>query len=302
MTTKKSKDIKNQNKISSVVAKVSNGNIQITFTIPFDLIRNAKEETLKEMASEVEIPGFRKGKAPLERVKDSVPENKVIEHALSHLLPEALADAIKKNDLKLVIYPKFELLNAEEGKDWQIRGISCELPPVEVGDYKKFIPGAIRTISIITPQNAKSQETKSPEQARAEKEQAVVKALIENTKLDIPEILIREEADNRISSLLEKIEKLGLTLDSYLTSIHKTAEDLRAEYAHQAQDAIALDLILSKIADTEDIKVDAKEIESAMNISSASKPEDNGKEDEQKRLIESILRRRKALDFLASLS
>lgn len=301
MTTKKSKDIKNQNKISSVVAKEGNGNIQITFTIPFDLVRQAKDETIKEMAGDVEIPGFRKGKAPLERVKASIPESKVIEHALGHIIPEALADSIKENNLKLVMYPKFELISAEDDKDWQIRGVSCELPPVNLGDYKKVISGALRSQSIITPQNAKASESKPPEQVRTEKEQVVIKTLIENTKLDIPEVLIREEADSRISGLLEKIEKLGLTLDSYLASIHKTAEDLRADYAHQAQDAIALDLILSKIADAEDIKADTKEVESAMSVSSASKSEDKTKEDEQKRLIESILRRRKALDFLISL-
>lgn len=297
----KQKRAENLTKISFVVARESNGNIQITFTIPFDSINQAKEETLKEMAKDVEIPGFRKGNAPLERVREAVPENKVIEHALSHLIPEALSEAIKKENLKLVIYPKFELINAEEGRDWQVRGTSCELPPVELGDYKKVVSGALRSGSIITPQNAKAEESKSLEQIRAQKEQTVIKSLIESTKLDIPEVLIREEADGRISSLLEKIEKLGLTLDSYLASIHKTAEDLRAGYATEAKEAIALDLILSKVADSENIKVDAKEVDSAMKVSAASRQEDKEKEDEQRRLIESILRRRKALDFLVSL-
>lgn len=301
-TMPKQKKAVSPTKITSVIAREGNGNIQITFTVPFDLVSIAKDETLKEMAADVEIPGFRKGKAPIERVKENIPENKVIEHALSHLLPEALTDVVKENNLKLVIYPKFELISADENKDWQIRAISCELPPIELGDYKKAISGALRSQSIITPQSVKAAGTKSPEQERAEREQTVIKSLIENTKVDIPEILVREEADSRISGLLEKIEKLGLTLDGYLASIHKTAEDLRAEYAHQAKDAIALDLILTEIADAEDVKVDPNDVDNAMNISSASKIEDGANNQEQRRLIESILRRRKALDFLVSLS
>jgi hypothetical protein len=37
--------------------------------------------------------------------------------------------------------------------------------------------------------------------------------------------LIDEEVNSRLSKLLERIEKLGLTLESYLSSIGKTAQD-----------------------------------------------------------------------------
>lgn len=263
-------------KVSSVIAKESNGNIQITFTIPFILIKKAQEDAIAEMAKDVEIPGFRKGKAPLTKVADKIPQNRLIEHSLGHLLPTALSDAVKKENLKLAVYPKFELVSAKEGEAWQIRGITCELPIVNLGNYKKIIP-------------------KIPN--KEEKENAVVKILIENIKIDIPQILIEEEANNRLSNLLSRLEKLGLALESYLVSINKKSEDLRADYAHQAKDAIILDLILSKIAEEQNIKVEEKEIDGALKVSDSKDISSD-----KKRLIESILKRRKALDFLISLS
>ena len=295
-TTKKQPASSN---INSVVAKEDNGNIQITFTIPFDIIQKSQEETLVEFAKDIEIAGFRKGQAPMAKVREKVSQSQLIEHSLGHLLPKALADAVTNNKLRIAIYPKFELLNAKDGEAWQIRGITCELPQVELGEYKKEVAGALRVKSIVT--DSKDSKTQSKE----EKESLVLKALIDSIKIKIPSILIEQEADSRLSSLLSRLEKLGLALESYLGSINKKAEDLRAEYALQAKDAISIDLALNKIAEEEKLTIEPKELEGAFQISQASNPvkkESPEELEDRKRMIESILRRRKALDFIMALA
>jgi FKBP-type peptidyl-prolyl cis-trans isomerase (trigger factor) len=289
-------------KITTVIARESDGNIQITFTIPFSVVKAAKEDTIKEFAKDAEIPGFRKGMAPIDKVTEKIPQNKLIEHSLSHILPKALADTVTENKLKIAVYPKFELVSADEGKDWQIRGITCELPEVDLGDYKKAVTGASRASSLWTPDKGKPEEKKEP--THEEKEQIVIKAVLESVKVIVPKILIEEEADSRLSNLLARLEKLGLALESYLASIGKKAEDLRADYANQARQAITLDLVLTKIAEAEAIKVDQKEVDAALNMSQAAKNKSENKEDAegQRRYIESILKRRAALDFLISLA
>lgn len=291
-------------KITSVIARESDGNIQITFTIPFSVVKTAEEETIKEFAKDTEIPGFRRGMAPIEKVAEKIPQNKLIEHSLGHILPKALSEAVSENKLKIAVYPKFELISVEEGKDWQIRGITCELPEVILGDYKKAVGGELRSGSIIIPEKGKSELPQSAEAARDKKEQIVVKTLLENVKVNIPKILIEEEADSRLSNLLARLEKLGLALENYLGSIGKKAEDLRADYANQAKDAIALDLILSKIALAEAIKIDQKEVDAALGMSQATNQTKNQTQEDiesRKRLLESILKRRGALDFLLKL-
>jgi FKBP-type peptidyl-prolyl cis-trans isomerase (trigger factor) len=285
-------------KITSVIAREGDGNIQITFTIPFALIQKAEEETVAEMAKDIEIPGFRKGTAPLSKVREKIPQDRLIEHSLRHLLPKALSESVVENKLRIAVYPRFELISAKEGEAWQIKGTTCELPEFELGEYKKAVQGALRAKSIIVP--GKENKVKT----REEKEGEVLKALVESIKINIPAILIEEEADSRLSGLLARLEKLGLALENYLASINKKAEDLRAEYALQAKDAISIDLILNKIAETENLKVEEKEVASALQMSQASQGAKESEEETEnrKRLIESILKRRKALDFLISLA
>lgn len=292
-------------KITSVIAKEDDGTIQITFTLPFSVVKKAQDETIVEMAKDMEIPGFRKGMAPLAKVAEKVSQNALIEHSLSHILPKALAESITENKLKIAIYPKFELIKANDGEDWQIKGTTCELPEVELGDYKKIVQGELRAKSIIVPGKDTVVGSQSAKASRDEKEQMVIKALVENVKLTIPKILIEEEVSSRLSNLLARIEKLGLALEGYLSSIGKNVDALRAEYETQAKDAIALDLILSKIATQENLNIDPKEVEAALNMSTAStspKVEDKEDLESKRRMIESILKRRQALDFLIALA
>lgn len=285
-------------KISSALARSPDGGIQITFTIPFELVSATREEVLKEYAKDTEVPGFRKGKAPLEKVKERVPAGSLIEHTLSHLLPKALAEIINKERIRPAIYPKYELIKAEEGEAWEVRAVTCEIPTVSLGDYKKNILGGLRAKAIWTP----GQGEKPKEPTKEEKEQEIIKTLLESVKVEIPKLLVDEEVNARLSNLLEKIERLGLTLDGYLASVGKSPESLRVEYELQAKNTIALDLILTTIAQAEKIEIKETEVDAAIKAASADpKVAEKLNTPEQRRLIRAVLARRAALDSLSAL-
>ena len=205
-------------KISSKFEKKDLGNVEIVYTIPADLIAKTKSEVLEELSKDVTLPGFRKGMAPASKVESSLSTDTVNEHILSHLLPKAFADSVKEYKFNPAIYPKFEAIKIGQGSDWEIRALTCELPKVTLGDYKKKLKGKT--------------------------EDELIKELTEVVKLEIPQMLIDEEVNERLSQLLSRIEKLGLQLEGYLKSVGKTVETLREEYQKQSKDAISLELIL----------------------------------------------------------
>lgn len=275
-------------KITSTVAKEDSGNIQITFTIPYFQISQAQEKVVEEYAKETEIPGFRKGNAPIEKVKEKIPAATLTEKALARVLPEALSSAINENKLRPAIYPKFELISANPNENWQVRAVTCELPQVILPDYAKLIKEGI----IKTPK----------EFTKEEKEQKVVKVLLDRIKIEIPKLLISEEVDARLSSLLQRIEKLGLSLEGYLGSLGKTPEKLREEYELQAKNTISIELILNEVIKDQKIDVSEKEVDEAIKAASAdTKLAESLDTPEQRRFIKSVLARRAALDYLVSL-
>lgn len=283
----------------ATVAKEADGSVQITFTIPYKAISETQSHVLSELAEKADIPGFRRGKAPIEKVREKISKEALIEHILSHILPKMLGRAIDDNKLKLVMYPKYQLISAKDNEDWQVRAISAEVPEFELGDYKKTVAGAIRSKGIWTPGKG---EDKAKEPTKEEKEQEVIKSLLEGVKISIPKVLAEEEVNVRLARLLERIEKLGLTLESYLASVGKTPDGLRAEYERQAKDTIALDLILSKIADKEDIKISEGEVDAAV-FAGSTDPKLTGELNtpERRSMILAILKKRAALSSLTSL-
>jgi FKBP-type peptidyl-prolyl cis-trans isomerase (trigger factor) len=301
MAAKIKTDKTNKKPAETVVAKSEDGSIQITFTIPFSKIKSARSKAAEELGAQIEVPGFRKGKAPLEKLLAHIPQRDLLEKTLMSVLPKLISEAVKKNDLKLAIYPKYELVKAEEGKDWQVRAVTAEIPEFELGDYKKAVNGAIRSKSLWTPGQNKKDEKEAPQ--KEEKQQMVIKTLIETVKVKIPKVLIDEEVNTRLSRLLERIEKLGLTLDSYLASIGKTSQTLRSDYEKQSEETIALDLILTKVADDMNIKISEKQIEAALGVSKVD-PNMTKEVDtpERRKLIEAVLRKRAALESLSSLT
>lgn len=282
------------------VAKESDGTIQITFTVKKEVVSENQHKALTELGKEMEIPGFRKGNAPPEKVMDHVSREKLIENTLAGVLPKMLSDALIAEKIKPSVYPKFELVSAADGEDWQVRALTCEILPFDLSDYKTKIKGAVNLTKIWTPGHTGEEKSKEP--SRTEKEQKIIEFLLDTVKPTVPKVLVEEEVNSRLSQLLSRIEKLGLTLDGYLTSIGKTPQTLREEYAKQSEEAIKIELILEKVAGTEKIIVTDAEVDEALRAS-ASDPKMLERMDspEQKNIIRSILSRRKALDFLLGL-
>lgn len=274
-------------KITAVVARSEDKTIQITFTIPAPLVQKAQNEVITDVTKDTEIPGFRKGKAPEEKVREKIPAGDLIEKSLAKILPQALAEAINTNKIRPAIYPKFELIKADEGQDWEVRASTCELPEVILTDYKGAIKSGIIKVNDMKPE---------------EKEQKVIKVLLDSHKIDVPQLLINEEVDARLAQLLERIEKLGLTLEGYLGSIGKTPQSLREEYATQSKNTIILELLLTKIAEEQKIEVSEQKVDEAIKAASADpKLSERLNTPEQRRLIKGVLGRRATLDYLISL-
>ena len=102
-----------------------------------------------------------------------------------------------------------------------------------------------------------------------------------------------------LAQTLEEIKKLGLSLEQYLSSTGKTAAVLRTEYENKADNDVRLEFALQKIAQTEKITIEEKEIDEAINQAKSDAERQNLTSNRY--LLASILRQQKTLDFLRNL-
>lgn len=280
----------------SVLAKLQDGTVQLTLTIPQAAVDKKREESLKKLVAEIEVPGFRKGKVPQDTALKQIEQQKLYEHMLQFLLPEAYSKAAQEHNLRPILAPRFELVSVKDGEDWQVRAITCELPSVDVKDYKKALKGKGRP-KIVLPKNEKSKQ--SADTTRAQQEQDVIKILLDTTEASIPDILLEEEVNHKLTGLIDQLQKVGLTIERYLAQTGKTAERVKEEYKRRSQEAIKLELVLNTIARDEQILVGNDEIETVV----ASMKDDPGApqdKEQTRRIVRSVLLQRKTLDKLIS--
>jgi len=230
----------------SALNRLEDGTIELTITIPWSKINESYQKVLTNTASETTIKGFRKGKAPLKMVEEKVTKQHLYEETLKEILPKVYLEAIKEHNLKPIVNPQITVTSLAEGKDWQIKATICEPPKAELGDYKENVRKALASEKIWVPGKDGKKQPPETETQRLDK---IFKTLLENTKINIPEILLQDEVNRMLSRLIDQTARLGLTVEQYLASTSKTTDQIKNEYRQQAEQTLKLELILSSIAD-----------------------------------------------------
>jgi FKBP-type peptidyl-prolyl cis-trans isomerase (trigger factor) len=263
--------------------------ITLTVTIPWAEVKKVRDAIVADYTKSAELPGFRKGKAPKKLVEEKVDEEKVREETLKKLLPQFYLQAINEQKINPVIAPRIHVEKLEEGKDWQFIAVTCEAPEIKLGTYKEAVKKITAKSKIIIP-------GKKPVEVGFDD---IVKEILASVEIKIPKIIIEQEVERLLSQTLDEVKKLGLTLDQYLGSTGRKAEDLRKEYELKAENDIKLEFILQKIAEEEKITVENKEVEEA--IQQAKSEAERQNLEANRYLLASILRQQKTLDFLKNL-
>lgn len=278
--------------------KLPDGTIELTINIPWKMVLGAYQKKLEQLAKVVDVKGFRKGKAPMKMVEKQLNKATVNQEILKEIIPDLYLEAVKEHKLKPIVNPQVSVVSLEENKDWQIKAVTCETPEIKLGKYKEEVKKALASDKIWVPGKDKEKQAQETETKKLDK---IFKTLIESIKFKVPEILIQEEANKMLSKLINQTNQLGLTLEQYLASSGKTADQVKKEYQNQAKQTIKLELILSKIADEEKVKVTDDQVEKMIKSIPEKETQESFKNEAQKAYIRQILRKRQVIDNLSKL-
>ena len=416
------------------VEKTENANeVKLEITIEAEKFENAMKKVYFQNAKYFNIPGFRKGKAPMNIVEKYYGAQIFYEDAFNEVATEAYDAALAENKIEAVSRPEVDIKQMEKGKDVIFTALVQTKPEVELGKYKgveiekveyvveekdiehelghmqehnsrlvtvedralengdistidfegfvdgvafeggkaegheleigsgSFIPGfedqlvgmkidEEKDIKVTFPKeyfskdlagkdaifkvklhaikkkelpelddefakdvsefdtlaelkaSIKEKLEKSNEQrAKYETEEAAIKAVCENAKLDIPTGMISLEVDNMLKDFEQRLSYQGLNMDQYLKMIGKTEDKMRKEYEPQATEAIKSRLVLEAIINAEKIEASEEEIKAKMEEMAKNygkKPEELSENENLKKYLDEGIKSEKALEFI----
>jgi trigger factor len=110
---------------------------QVRLEIPGDLVRTETNKVAADLARKVNIPGFRRGHVPSSVVKTRF-RKELRDEVVSQLLPNALQDAIREKDLKVIGKPELDEINFSDDESINATFIVEVAPDFTLSNYKNI--------------------------------------------------------------------------------------------------------------------------------------------------------------------
>ena len=360
--------------------------VKFEVKVEADKFKEALTRAYKKNVKKFNVPGFRKGKVPMNVVKKYYGVEVLLEDAVNFAIEGSYANVLKENNVRPVDFPKVEVVQAEEGKDLIYTAEVTVYPEVELGaykglnvekktyevteeevaaklkemqeknarvevkegaiengniaviDFKGFIDGVAFEggeghdysleigsgsfidnfeeqlvgakardkveVNVTFPENYGKEElngkpakfevevkevkakelpvlddefakevsefetlealkedtTKKLEEAntaRAEREyeEAILRAVVENAKMDIPAVMVEQEIDRMVQNLAQRLQYQGLTLEQYFQFTGTDAEKMREYMKENAETKVKTELVLEALQKAEKMEV-----------------------------------------------
>ena len=415
--------------------KTENANeVKFEITVEAAKFEDAMKKVYFKSAKYFNIPGFRKGKAPMQIVEKYYGPEIFYEDAFNEIAQEALEEAVEENKLDVVSRPEVDVKQMEKGKDLIFTVVMQTKPEAEVSKYKgieikkveynvtdediehelhhmqehnsrlisvedravesgdtttidfegsvdgvpfeggkaenydleigsnTFIPGfedqiigmkideekdvkvkfpeeyfskelagkdavfkvklheikkkelpelddefakdvsEFDTLKELKADIKSKKEKQNEEKAKYETQDAVIKALCEKTKVEIPSGMVEMEVENMLKDFEQRLAYQGLNLAQYFKMMGKTEEEVKKEYEPQAIEGIKSRLALEAVIKAEKIEATDKEVEDKMKEMAKNYGKENDEEflknENVKNYIKQGLESEKAIDFL----
>jgi trigger factor len=368
--------------VKSTVETLSPTRVRLEIEVPFAELEPNLKKAYREIGSQVNIPGFRRGKVPSAVIDQRVGRGAVLNEAVQEVIPEQILAAVREHEVKTLGRPDVEIKEFADGQPLKFTAEvdvrpQLTLPPlddIEVtvdavaltdeeldeqvnslrerfatlktversalnGDYVQLdlaatvdgeeVPGGTATnvshevgsgqlvpgldevlvgmsagesttfttqlvggdyagrdaevaVTVRTVKDkqlpelddafaqlasefdtleelradvrGRLEKTKRMEQLYAARDKAL-EALVAAADVPAPEGVVREEVEQRKEAMVEQLQRIGASLDEYLESEGRTAEQMETELADAATEGVKIQLVLDTLADANNVSV-----------------------------------------------
>ncbi len=116
--------------------RIDNHQVVLELEVPQVEIGKAIEKAYTKLANKINIPGFRKGKAPRKVIENRIGKQAILDEAFDIVAPKAYSQALTEQNLEPVGNPKIDVVVLEEDKDLVFKATITAKPEITLGDYK----------------------------------------------------------------------------------------------------------------------------------------------------------------------
>ena len=104
-------------------------------------------------------------------------------------------------------------------------------------------------------------EERKAASAKAKKEDAVIEKIIEGAKMEIPDAMVKTQAEQGVDEFAQRLQMQGMSIEQYLQYMGGSIDAMVEQYKPQALKRIQSRLVLEAVAAAENLEVSDEELE-----------------------------------------
>jgi trigger factor len=102
--------------VKSTVETLSPTRAKLTVEVPFEELKPSLDNAYKKIASQINVPGFRRGKVPAPIIDRQVGRGAVLDEAINEALPGLYIQALQENELEPLAQPEIDITKLEDNE------------------------------------------------------------------------------------------------------------------------------------------------------------------------------------------
>lgn len=126
--------------MKSAVEHVGPTRVKLTVDVPFEELKPSLDAAYASVSSQVQIPGFRKGKVPARIIDQRVGRGAVVQEAVNEALPQFYSDAVDQQELQPIGQPEVDVtaVPVKDGEDFSFTVEVDVVPEFELPAYDQI--------------------------------------------------------------------------------------------------------------------------------------------------------------------
>ncbi|QWC85894.1 trigger factor [Nocardioidaceae bacterium] len=121
--------------MKSAVETLTPTRAKLTIEVPFSELQPSLDKAYKDIAKQINVPGFRRGKVPPPVIDRQVGRGAVLDQAINDALPGVYMRALQENEVEPLGQPEIDISRLEDGELLEFTAELDIKPAVEVPDY-----------------------------------------------------------------------------------------------------------------------------------------------------------------------
>ncbi|HEX6971136.1 MAG TPA: trigger factor, partial [Limnochordia bacterium] len=134
--------------MKATVERLKGSRIRLDLEVDPDRVEQALERAYRRVVRRIDVPGFRKGRAPRPIVERQIGAGALLREALDELIPVAVGEAVREAELEPLEQPNVDVKPFERGKPLSLTAELTVKPAVELGQYRGLT--AVRRIERVS--------------------------------------------------------------------------------------------------------------------------------------------------------